>query len=966
MARNVGGTSSSSSPHTQIAGKGGSTSKTQSTGVYVGIVKDNFDTFRMGRIRVFIPELGGREEDEANWHIMNYVSPFAGNTSIKNGQFDSQQEADAQTSYGFWFPSVDVGNEVVCAFNAGNNSFGIWFGCLFGQNMNNMVPGSPSNIIHQDPLPGNIPPPAVEYSKRDRGNSPDNTTRPILTELTDALAKQGTWKDTARGVTNAGARRESPSTVMGMRTRAGWQWVFDEGNTNNYMRFRGPKGSQILVNETYGFIYFINRDGTVWIEMQQDGFLDIYAKQSINVHSEIDINFRADRDVNIEAGRDVQIKAVGTSVPGPGAAPGDVKIEAVNEAHIYSGKGIYETSEQIHRYGTNLIHDFAGNVINHEAGSHINQSAAKIDHNTDCAGASTPAIQNTLTDHPDNIKVLKSNNSRVPENEPWQPHNIFEPNTQLSHPELKQGSGQLPPSQGGPPPTSTTPSTLDQPAQRQKPTTQPVASQADLAPQPAQPPEEEAQGVGGEQQPIAEEESIPNIWNSAPVQDIRSYILDNQGLEFMTTINNFCPYALGNTRIPSKFEFGYFKHVDENFINRFPQGLTEIQARDLYQKEYIDRVVMPLIRRSNISVQVPQQMFTALTRLVAKTHQVPSNLVSIINRIKPTTLQTNPVFEELKTAWKAVKFDLPLDAQNLLDFEFPEESLANRVSEISLWADTNYPWKSIEDTFNLRTDKIFNGVRTAARQHAALARSDLQKQQIEYSLYRMGFNIYDEAEPIAREFQFDRKFKLQVLNDFGRVPPQYLLPNDQVFGEQDNEVLTLTAFGEAGGDSPEAVQAVINVIMNRFNFNKDLKRSGQKVLSQWSNDPITISSVCKARDQRSNYGQFSCWNPLTGPYGGNKLIQGGTPKSRIEELRKGRYKNVITKIEDMVKLALDQSLEDISQESTYYYLNDQDYETITGIPRWVERGIDAGDVVYTVEIGRFTFLRSVSGGYISA
>ena len=37
---------------------------------YVGVVKNNLDPTRCGRVQVFIPELGGNPDDQANWRTV--------------------------------------------------------------------------------------------------------------------------------------------------------------------------------------------------------------------------------------------------------------------------------------------------------------------------------------------------------------------------------------------------------------------------------------------------------------------------------------------------------------------------------------------------------------------------------------------------------------------------------------------------------------------------------------------------------------------------------------------------------------------------------------------------------------------------------------------------------------------------------------------------------------------------------
>ena len=51
------------------------------TAVFVGIVKNNLDPARSGRLQIWIPDLGGQEDDSKNWRTVSYASPFFGSTA---------------------------------------------------------------------------------------------------------------------------------------------------------------------------------------------------------------------------------------------------------------------------------------------------------------------------------------------------------------------------------------------------------------------------------------------------------------------------------------------------------------------------------------------------------------------------------------------------------------------------------------------------------------------------------------------------------------------------------------------------------------------------------------------------------------------------------------------------------------------------------------------------------------------
>jgi hypothetical protein len=48
---------------------------------YIGIVKNNLDPTRSGRLQIYIPDLGGDEKDQLNWRTVSYASPYMGYTT---------------------------------------------------------------------------------------------------------------------------------------------------------------------------------------------------------------------------------------------------------------------------------------------------------------------------------------------------------------------------------------------------------------------------------------------------------------------------------------------------------------------------------------------------------------------------------------------------------------------------------------------------------------------------------------------------------------------------------------------------------------------------------------------------------------------------------------------------------------------------------------------------------------------
>lgn len=291
--------------------------------LYFGIVKDNQDIQRMGRLRVYIPELGGNPAEENNWITVHYCSPFAGATNYLLSKKDSTNYKETQLSYGFWAVPPDLENIVVVAFANGDPSKGIWLGCIYQQFMNHMVPGIPNGKSFQEGaiVDGEkVDPPVAEYNKRtDSPLNFRNPTRPRFDPLHESLVKQGLYGDPVRGISNSGARRESPSQVFGISTPRGHHIYIDDGEieldnngkpifdgtsikrksgTNEFIRIRTRSGTQILVNDTTGYIYMNTKEGNTWLELSDIG-IDLFTCGEFNLRVQNDINIHTDGNFNL-------------------------------------------------------------------------------------------------------------------------------------------------------------------------------------------------------------------------------------------------------------------------------------------------------------------------------------------------------------------------------------------------------------------------------------------------------------------------------------------------------------------------------------------------------------------------------------------------------------------------------------------------------------------------------------------
>jgi len=324
----------------------------------LGIVKDNIDPNRSGRIRVYLKRLdAGNENDPNGWKYVSYLSPFFGSTpNTASSKAEGDYIGNPQ-SYGFWATPPDIGTEVVCLFLNGVADAGYYIGCIPGQGMTHMVPaiGSSDSIIannsgEADSYGGATRLPVGEINnanqKQDNNSILTSQPRPIHSYQAAILNKQGLIRDPDRGTIGSTSVRESPSRVFGISTpgrpiyeggyddttiadavkddkipdknfkvvsrRGGHSVVLDDGDLqgkDQLVRLRTAGGHMIMMNDSIQSLFIVHTNGQSYIELGREGTIDMYATNSVNIRTQGDLNLHADNDVNIHAAKNFNVNA---------------------------------------------------------------------------------------------------------------------------------------------------------------------------------------------------------------------------------------------------------------------------------------------------------------------------------------------------------------------------------------------------------------------------------------------------------------------------------------------------------------------------------------------------------------------------------------------------------------------------------------------------------------------------------
>ena len=322
-----------------------------------GVVKDNIDPIRSGRLRVYLADIGGQDPDDADsWVSVNYMTPFYGlteNNAPKEGYGTYLQNSSA---YGMWNSPPDIGTTVICLFINGDPEYGYWIGCVPEPEALFTVPALGStetvilNAIEGQSYGGatKLPVSNINSNNEKINESPTffKEPKPVHSYLAGVLKQQGLIRDTIRGTIGTSAQRESPSRVgWGVNTpgrpiyeggftdetiadaagnegqqaslkvvsrRAGHSIVMDDGDLigrDQLIRLRTSLGHQILMSDDGQTLFIIHANGQSYIELGKEGTIDMYATNSVNIRTQGDLNLHADNNINMHAKKDLNIYA---------------------------------------------------------------------------------------------------------------------------------------------------------------------------------------------------------------------------------------------------------------------------------------------------------------------------------------------------------------------------------------------------------------------------------------------------------------------------------------------------------------------------------------------------------------------------------------------------------------------------------------------------------------------------------
>lgn len=357
------------------------------TGLTVGTVVDTDDPQQTGRLKILVPSYGDRpnvKKEDLPW--ARYVSPLGGITSgIARGP--EQDEGQGAVAYGFWnIPKV--GAAVIVSCIDGSPAARLWIGCLHTERLNNTLPHG--RFMQQDdgelsgPLDSTEQPIEPLYSNmtnafggrlnnyewRTRGGdytataTADNYYRDdLFCKVPDAKdqpvkTKDGNTTNIRQGYAQSQINRTTKnydSQVYSWTTPGFHSISMDDRPENCRMKFRTTAGHQIILDDTNERIYINTPDGNSWVELDQDGNIDVYSSVKVNVRTDGDINLTAAKSIRMYAGEAIHMYTanmhIETSENYNVLVGTEGKITTGGTLHLTAGGQILGKGTQIHLNG---------------------------------------------------------------------------------------------------------------------------------------------------------------------------------------------------------------------------------------------------------------------------------------------------------------------------------------------------------------------------------------------------------------------------------------------------------------------------------------------------------------------------------------------------------------------------------------------------------------------------------------
>jgi len=167
---------------------------------------------------------------------------------------------------------------------------------------------------------------------------------------------------------------EQESKIVSLTSPGFHSLSMDDRMENCRMRMRTTSGHQILLDDTNERIYIATAKGNNWIEMDQDGNIDIYTANKLNVRAASDINFTSDETIRFTAKKGIHMVSQ-DEIRMQGAK--DIHIQTQQNLRVGTEASLFLSSEQaVHVVANTTVNMQSGSTMNLRSGGEFNATAS--------------------------------------------------------------------------------------------------------------------------------------------------------------------------------------------------------------------------------------------------------------------------------------------------------------------------------------------------------------------------------------------------------------------------------------------------------------------------------------------------------------------------------------------------------------------------------------------------------------
>lgn len=335
-----------------------------------GVVIDVNDPQQMGRVKVWIPAVDGKDYDPKNIPWALYTTQVGGSINNYRGG-NAATPSGGLTAYGLWTP-LKVGAAVVVAFLFGNPNSRAVIACFYPDHRNRSLPVGRNrpdiaqvpvgdNLNPIEPQNGNLQEQFAGNMTRSESKTRGVYERQVGQDKTNKDGTEGYQPNQDPGYSSAVEQNGLDPQTYCWVTPGRHAIIMQDNAQTGRVRIKTSEGHQVIFDDANERIYVSTAKGKTWLELDEDGHIHVYASESISMYAGEDINLTAQRDVNVQAGRNINAvagKSILASACDEVHVTGDSGIKLTSHANfdIFAEGGLIEEGEVIHLNGPRARH----------------------------------------------------------------------------------------------------------------------------------------------------------------------------------------------------------------------------------------------------------------------------------------------------------------------------------------------------------------------------------------------------------------------------------------------------------------------------------------------------------------------------------------------------------------------------------------------------------------------------------